>query len=182
MPQLQSKYWWDVNFWERVEGTDSRWTAQCPFEDRLVFELEVEAMVRSCIPKQLHDLRQAYARCNWSDRPAYAICDLEDAVLAASYCEDHLETRDVLGQLKDVDHERDGVLIPAPQVKLSFPESDLATFLQGLKYHAVLTAWRFVNQWATFLHELPLVVAASLREQLFEIAVVMLMEKLKSPG
>lgn len=145
MAQLESKYWWDVNFWERVEGTDSRWTTRCPFEDRLVF-------------------------------------DLEDAVLAASYCEDHLETRDILGQLKDVDHERDGVLVPAPQVKLSFPESDLATFLQSLKYHAVLTAWRFVNQWAIFLHELPLAVAAALREQLFEIAVVMLMEKLKSSG
>lgn len=171
-----------MHFWDRVEGTDSRWTTRCPFEDRLVFELEVEAMVRSCIPKQLRDLRQAYNRCNWSVRPANAVCDLEDAVLTASYCEDDLEARDVLGQMKDVDHERDGVLIPAPRVNLSFPESDLDTFLQSLKYHAILTAWRFVNQWATFIHELPLAVAAALREQLFEIAVVLLMERLKSPG
>lgn len=38
-------------FWDRVEGTTSRWTNECPFEDRRTFELEIEAMVWSSVPK-----------------------------------------------------------------------------------------------------------------------------------
>lgn len=174
MSDTAYKHDWEGTFWDRVEGTKSKWTTECPFEDREVFELEIEALIEASLPQDLDELRRAYARCNWSERPMNAICDLENAILTGSYMDENLGNREILQQLK-------GIQLVSRPVQLPFPEEYLASFLQSLKYHAFLTLWTFIKERNTLLRELPPHLVSALHCELFQLAVRALMQALRVP-
>lgn len=180
--QRASKHWWNRQFWENVEGTDSPWTTCCPTEDRLTFELKVEAMVRASIPEDLDRLRAAYQRCNWTDRPKHAICDVYDALVGALYCGESLEANDVLGQLHDFGtvNSETGETFPPPPVILPFPDLHLEDFVRELKYYAFLTVWQFRFKHHHFLKALPRLVESELFLELLEIALREVLDRVRS--
>lgn len=180
--QRASKHRWHRQFWENVDGTDSLWSTNCPTEDRLTFELQIEGRVRSAIPDDLNRLRAAHRRCNWTDRPENALCDLHDALIEVLQNAESLDARDVLKRLHPwwLCVSPTGKRTPAPLVVLPFPEQDLEDFVRELKHQAFITVWRFRGKHHRFLRSLPRHVEAELHSELLEVALREVLDAVRS--
>lgn len=91
--------------------------------------------------------------------------------------EENFNIREVLEQLKGI-----RLISDKTPIKLPFPERHLVSFLQTLKYFALLTERQFLKEKAAFVHRLPLPVISALHCELFQLAIMTLLEKLRSPA
>lgn len=182
-----------TNFWDDPAGKKS-WLSDYPAGDRAAFELEVEGMVGASVPDNLGSLLRSYHACTWTwtvyppnnspVRPRNTTADLHSALRVATYVKEDLEASDVLdqlpGQIYGITRIKNGVSIPRPEVILPFPKEHLETFIQDLKAYAALTLRQFAVEYPAFLASLPEEVSSALHEELFELAMLLLSERLQS--
>lgn len=172
-----------TNFWDQVDrGNQSPWTTSCPTEDKATFERKVKRMIRGCVPEHLERLTELSGKCTWhwtapaaGDQPGGTV-SLERAILVASYVKEKLDVREVLAQLPGQVYRhprvRNGVVTaPRPDVKLPFPEENLRSFLDELKYLALVAFSHFARHHRRFLRSLLPDVEATVYDEVFEIAV-----------
>lgn len=177
-----------TTFWGQIEhGNESPRTTDCPTEDKATFERQVERMVRASVPEPLDRLAALSGDCTWEwtapavgDQKGGTVC-LKTAIRVASYAGEQLDVRDVLAQLPGQVYRstraRDGVVVaPRPDVDLPFPTDHLRRFLDELKDLARTTCGRFASRQNGFLDSLPPRVKDALDEELFELAVRVILD------
>jgi hypothetical protein len=191
MPVSATFVAWDEKFWDYSdflsEATSQQWVVEHNDEDRRVFELEVESMLRALIPDDLSRLEQSYHRIDWSFKPKDAPCDIHEALIVQSYLADNLDESDVLNQLRDVDWVSgstapDSVKLAfaSPTPNPPFPQDHLALFINDLKGVVFRMIWNFTREYPNFIRILPTDASILLNEVLFEVGLAILMDKLRS--
>jgi hypothetical protein len=165
----------DLHFWDGAEGArrKSKWTTNCPYESRKVFERKLTELVGAAIPENLEYLRQQYSLFNWSERPKDAVNDLHSAVIFGCFEEDP-DNDEVITQLYCCVNKA------LCEQSFSVDRVDkLICFVRELKYQALLTIFRFQQAQHNFLRSLPSRVTSSLNYVLFDIALSLLMDLLR---
>jgi hypothetical protein len=184
--------WCDL--WDNACGK-KRWASKYPKRNRSAFELEIEGTIEASIPSDLGSLLRSYHACTWNwtvvppENPLFPAevteVDLHSSLEVASYMEADLEVNDVLVQLRGQVYDHfsrleNGILISPPSVDLPFPEEHLETFVQDLKAYAALTLWHHAHEYPAFLASLPKGMLVSLTAELFQLALLLLIKRLRS--
>ena len=172
---------WAVGFWDYGSGESfNRWSKGMSSEEMEAFETSIETRIRQISLNDYDELLSMFKGCDWSakavpDKPGKKPYYLFDAVVDEQQGSGSLEVETICMRLNRSFKSNDN-----PESVLGFPEVHLKKLIEKLSVDGCRIAFTFVVRYVAFLHWMPLATKNVLQRNLVDLAITVLMDKLRS--